>query len=269
MNKHKLATAVLAGIIGLSGCQQDSAATVEPSHSQTDYVYWQDLSVFKVNTEAPRATFVPYDSADKVSADKYENSPYYKLLNGDWKFHWSPNPSSVPADFFKPEYDVSNWDELPVPSNWQMHGYDYPIYTNIEYPFPKNPPFVPQDENATGAYRTTFTVPSDWDGQQVFIHFAGVNSGFYLYVNGQEVGYSEGSKTAAEFNITKYLIDGENVLAAKVIRHTDGSYLEDQDFWRVSGIERDVYLHTAPNTYVRDFLLRQRLQTTIQMAYLI
>lgn len=258
MKYNKLAVAVLTGLVALTGC----SSKTEPSNTNTAPeapVYWQDLSVFKVNREAPRATFLPYDSADKVAADDYSTSPYYKSLNGDWKFNWSKNPSLVPKDFFKPEFDVSKWDELPVPSNWQMHGYDYPIYTNIEYPFPKNPPFVPQDENATGAYRTTFTVPSDWDGQQVFIHFGGVNSGFYLYINGEEVGYSEGSKTAAEFNITEYLKAGENVLAAKVIRHTDGSYLEDQDFWRVAGIERDVYLHTAPNTHVRDFFAKTTL----------
>ncbi len=263
MNKNKLTIAILTGLLALSGCNtnQDS----EQNTAQTKNVikpadYWQDLSVFKVNTEEPRATFVPYDSADKLSADDYASSPHYKLLNGNWKFNWSANPSSVPTGFFKPEYDVSSWDELPVPANWQMHGYDYPIYTNIEYPFPKNPPFVPEDDNPTGAYRTNFTVPSNWDNQQVFLHFAGVNSGFYLYINGKEVGYSEGSKTAAEFNITQYLQTGDNVLAAKVIRHTDGSYLEDQDFWRVSGIERDVYLHTAPNTHVRDFFAKTSLE---------
>ncbi|WP_019028874.1 glycoside hydrolase family 2 TIM barrel-domain containing protein [Colwellia piezophila] len=265
MNKNKLTLAILTGLLTLSGCNsnQDSAKTTNTAQAKnvTEKAdYWQDLSIFKVNTEAPRATFVAYDSAEKLSADDYASSPFYKLLNGNWKFNWSANPSSVPIDFFKPEYDVSTWDELPVPANWQMHGYDYPIYTNITYPFPLNPPFMPEDDNPTGAYRTNFTIPSDWDGQQVFIHFGGVNSGFYLYINGEEVGYSEGSKTAAEFNITQYLKAGDNVLGAKVIRHTDGSYLEDQDFWRVSGIERDVYLHTAPNAHVRDFFAKTSLK---------
>ncbi|PKI16648.1 glycoside hydrolase family 2 TIM barrel-domain containing protein [Colwellia sp. 12G3] len=269
MNKNKLTLAVLTGLMALSGCNsnQDSAKaqnTADAKNVTEQADYWQDLSVFKVNTEEPRATFIAFDSADKVANEDYASSLNYKLLNGNWKFNWSENPSSVPADFFKPEFDVTSWDELPVPANWQMHGYDYPIYTNIEYPFPKNPPFVPEDDNPTGAYRTNFTVPTDWDGQQVFLHFAGVNSGFYLYINGQEVGYSEGSKTAAEFNITQYLTAGDNVLAAKVIRHTDGSYLEDQDFWRVSGIERDVYLHTAPNTHVRDFFAKTTLENNYQ-----
>jgi len=260
MNKKKLTVAVIAGLLTLTGCINNNEQVKAQSTSNDDPVYWQDLSVFKVNTEKPRSTFIPYDNASKVETDNYAISPYYKLLNGDWKFNWSANPSSVPEDFFDPNYDVSSWAELPVPSNWQMHGYDYPIYTNKTYPFPKKPPFVPQDDNPTGAYRTNFTVPEAWDGQQVFLHFGGVNSAFYLYVNGQEVGYSEGSKTPAEFNITKHLTAGENVLAAKVIRHSDGSYLEDQDFWRVSGIERDVYLHTSPNTHVRDFFAKTTLK---------
>ena len=269
MHKNKIAIAVLTGIFALSGCNGQSEANkttvnTEQKISAESPDYWQDLSVFKVNTEEPRATFVPYDKVNKVANDDYASSPYYKLLNGNWKFNWSANPSAVPKGFFNPEYDVSSWDELPVPSNWQMHGYDYPIYTNIPYPFPMNPPFVPEDDNPTGAYRTNFTVPSDWDGQQVFLHFGGVNSGFYLYINGQEVGYSEGSKTPTEFNITQYLTAGENVLAAKVIRFTDGSYLEDQDFWRVSGIERDVYLHTAPNAHIRDFFAKTSLKNNYQ-----
>jgi len=269
MNKNKVTIAILTGLLALSGCndnQDNTKAESKPADkaASEQAVYWQDLSVFKVNKEDPRATFIAYDDATKVNSDDYASSPYYKLLNGDWKFNWSPNPSSVPDDFFNPKFDVTKWDNLPVPSNWQMHGYDYPIYTNIPYPFPMNPPFVPQDDNPTGAYRTNFTVPADWDGQQVFLHFGGVNSGFYLWINGQEVGYSEGSKTAAEFNITQYLTPGDNVLAAKVIRHTDGSYLEDQDFWRVSGIERDVYLHTAPNAHVRDFFAKTTLENNYQ-----
>ena len=264
MNNNKIALAVLTGLFAISGCDSKESVKADTQVTDNAAVYWQDLSVFKVNTEEPRATFIAYDEQSKVAADDYTNSPYYKLLNGDWKFNWSANPSAVPEGFFKPEFDVSQWDDLAVPTNWQMHGYDYPIYTNQKYPFPLNPPFMPEDDNPTGAYRTNFTVPTDWDGQQVFLHFGGVNSGFYLWINGVEVGYSEGSKTAAEFNITKYLKAGDNVLAAKVIRHTDGAYLEDQDFWRVSGIERDVYLHTAPNTHVRDFFAKTTLENNYQ-----
>jgi len=259
MNNKIFITIALTGLMAITSCKNPNTAIAEQDTAIKTPVYWQDLSVYRVNTEQPRATFINYDNIDKVVVDDYSSSPYYKLLNGDWKFNWSANPSLVPEGFFKSEFDVTKWNSIPVPSNWQMHGYDYPIYTNIEYPFPKNPPFVPQDDNPTGAYRTSFTVPDGWDGQQVFIHFGSVNSGFYLWINGQEVGYSEGTKTPSEFNITPYLKPGDNILAAKVIRHTDGSYLEDQDFWRVSGIERDVYLHTAPNAHVRDFFAKTKL----------
>ncbi|MCP4044769.1 MAG: DUF4981 domain-containing protein, partial [Gammaproteobacteria bacterium] len=260
MQNYKLTLAILTGMLAITGCNNQVDTAEKQKVTTKDPVYWQDLSVYRVNAEAPRATFIAYDLAEKLATDDYASSPYYKLLSGDWKFNWSANPSVVPEGFFEPNFDVSKWDDIPVPGNWQMYGYDYPIYTNIEYPFPRNPPFVPQDDNPTGAYRTTFTVPADWDGQQVFLHFGGVNSGFYVWINGQEVGYSEGSKTAAEFNITDYLNAGDNVLAAKVIRFTDGSYLEDQDFWRVSGIERDVYLHTAPNAHVKDFFAKTTLK---------
>lgn len=262
MNNNKLSLVIIASILALPACNnanKNSITTKYKIDKNETAVYWQNLSVFKVNTEKPRATFISYDKADSIILDDYNKSPYYTLLNGNWKFNWSPNPSSVPNNFYELEFDVTKWDDLPVPSNWQMHGYDYPIYTNIKYPFPKNPPFVPEDDNPTGAYRTLFTIPSAWDDQQVFIHFGGVNSAFYLYINGKEVGYNEGSKTAAEFNITNFLQQGENVLAAKVIRHSDGSYLEDQDFWRVSGIERDVYLHSAPNAHIRDFFAKSTL----------
>ncbi|MCA0900805.1 glycoside hydrolase family 2 TIM barrel-domain containing protein [Microbulbifer agarilyticus] len=266
MKYKKLLVATLPGLIALSACTDEKNVGIAKAEAPAEY--WQDLSVYRVNTEKPHATFINYDSADKVAGDDYSSSPYYQLLNGDWEFLWSPNPAAVPAGFYKTDYDSSAWDRLPVPANWQMHGYDYPIYTNIEYPFPKNPPFVPQDDNPTGVYRNTFSIPEGWDEKQVFIHFGGVNSAFFLWINGQEVGYSEGSKTPAEFNITQYLTSGENVMAVKVIRHSDGSYLEDQDFWRVSGIERDVYLHATENTYVRDFFAKTRLSDDYQNGVL-
>lgn len=264
MNSNKVTLVFLIGLLVLWGCTNQGASRQDKTVVNDRPEYWQDLSVFKVNTEEPRATFIPYNNVAHLANDDYSSSPFYKLLNGDWQFNWSENPSSVPIDFYKPDFDVSEWNNIPVPGNWQMYGYDYPIYTNIEYPFPKNPPFVPEDDNPTGAYRTNFTIPTDWQGQQVFLHFGGVNSAFYLYINGKEVGYSEGSKTAAEFNITQYLNSGNNVLAMKVLRHTDGSYLEDQDFWRVSGIERDVYLYTAPNIHVRDFFAKTTLENNYQ-----
>ncbi len=259
MNKYKITLVILGSLLTITNCKTlDKVADTTPTSHQ-EVVYWQDLSIYRVNAEVPRATFIAYDSADKLLTDNYADSPYYKLLNGDWHFKWSANPAAVPAGFYNSDYNITGWDKIPVPANWQIHGYDYPIYTNIKYPFPINPPFVPQDDNPTGAYRTTFSVPADWEDQQVFLHFGSVNSGFYLWINGQEVGYSEGTKTPTEFNISKFIKPGDNLLAAKVIRHTDGSYLEDQDFWRVSGIERDVHLHTAPNIHIRDFFAKTTL----------
>ena len=250
-------------VIGISGCltqtKPNPISLVDNENMKKDMPEWQNLEVFEINRNAPRATFITYDDENKVIEDDYHASPYYKLLNGDWQFNWSKNPSTVPENFWLTDYDDSQWDTIPVPANWQMHGYDYPIYTNIRYPFEKNPPLVPMDDNPTGAYRTNFSIPESWDDKQIFLHFGAVNSAFYLWINGKKVGYSEGSKTPAEFNITAYVNKGKNTLAAQVIRFSDGSYLEDQDFWRVSGIERDVYLHAMPNTHIRDFFAKTSL----------
>jgi len=162
-------------------------------------------------------------------------------------------------DFYKTDYDISSWAELPVPGDWQMYGYDYPIYVNIDYPFPKTAPLPPKDFNPVGSYRYRFEIADSWNGKEIFIHFDGVNSAFYLWINGRKVGYHEDSKTAAEFNITKYLQKGANDLAVEVYRWCDGSYLEDQDFWRLSGIERDVYLLATPKVRIQDFFVKADL----------
>jgi len=225
---------------------------------------WENQHMIGQNKEPAHCTLLPYpDAASAVKATR-QASPFYQSLNGMWKFHWVKQPSERPIDFYKPDYDVSGWDEIPVPSNWQMHGYGVPIYTNARYPFVPNPPRILSDgvppeytqaklPNPVGSYRTTFAVPRDWKERQVFLHFDGVESAFYVWVNGRRVGYSQGSRTPAEFNITGYLKPGQNVLAAEVYRWSDGSYLEDQDFWRLSGIFRDVYLFSTPTVHIRDF----------------
>lgn len=220
---------------------------------------WDDLNVLQLNTEQPHASMMPFPEAETALEGDNSKSPWFKSLNGDWKFHWSKNPASRPSDFFKVGFEDSAWKTIPVPSNWQVHGYGTPIYTNIKYPHPKNPPKAPREYNPVGSYRTAFTVPDDWKGRKVLIHFAGVDSAFYLWINGQKVGYSQGSRTPAEFDITKYLKDGENLLAAEVYRWCEGSYLEDQDFWRLAGIFRDVYLWSRGGTYIRDFHVRTDL----------
>ena len=220
---------------------------------------WENAKIFAINKEPAHASFMGYDSENLAKADEYSKSPWYQSLNGMWKFNWVAQPEKRPIDFYKENYDVSSWKEIPVPSDWQMHGYDYAIYTNVKYPFPMNQPYISHDYNPVGSYKRTFTVPSGWKGMEVFIHFGGVNSAMYLWINGEKIGYSEDSKTPAEFSITKYLREGENSLAVEVYRWCDGSYLEDQDFFRLSGIERDVYLYAAPKICIADFFAKTGL----------
>lgn len=246
------------------------AAFAMPSN---DIQEWNDNpGIFQVNREPAHATFIPFADVETALMRDRDNSPYFKLLNGQWKFFWSENPASRPVDFYKEDFDVSQWDEIPVPSCWQLQGYDYPIYTNVTYPWtgyenPK-PPKAPTVYNPVGSYRHTFTIPEDWDGREVFISFQGVESAFYLWVNGQEVGYSEDSFTPAEFNITEYLEQGENTIAVEVYRWSDGSWLEDQDFIRLSGIFRDVYLYSVPKVHIRDFKVETDLDDQYKDATL-
>ncbi len=230
---------------------------------------WENPQMVGRNKEPAHATLLPYQDMQTALADDRSASCYFKLLNGDWKFKWSPNPASAPEDFYAETYDTSSWDHIAVPSNWQMQGYGTPMYTNVQYPFsPDYMPEVPKDNNPIGCYRTTFTRPDDWDGRQTFLVFDGVDSAFYLWVNGQEVGYSQGSRLPAEFNITDYLRPGENTLAVRVYRWCDGSYLEDQDFWRLSGIYRDVYLFATPPVHIRDFWAQPELDADYRDATL-
>jgi beta-galactosidase len=220
---------------------------------------WENPAVNQINTEPPHAYFISCESEEIAEKDIPENSKYFRLLNGNWKFHWSKNPSERPMNFFQTGFDVSSWVEIPVPGDWQMYGFDYPIYVNIGYPFQPDQPKTPADFNPVGSYVRTFEIPGNWTSRETFIRFDGVNSAFYLWINGQMVGYHEDTKTAAEFNISKYIKPGENKLAAEVYRWCDGSYLEDQDFWRLSGIERDVYIFSTPRVNILDFFAHPSL----------
>ncbi len=221
----------------------------------------ENPAVLGINRELPRATFTPFP--DRVSALEGSrlDSPFIVSLNGTWRFRWTRAPADRPTDFHRKDFDDSSWDRIPVPSNWELHGYGVPIYTNIPYPFPPDPPHVPRDWNPVGSYRRTFDVPEDWDGMQVYLHFGSVKSAMYVWVNGQMVGFSKGSKTPAEFNVTPYLTGGRNVLAVEVYRFSDGAYLEGQDYWKISGIERDVFLTASPGVHVRDLELRPELDS--------
>ncbi len=230
---------------------------------------WENPGIFSKGKERARCTAIPFPDKESARIGTNEASPFHLSLNGRWKFHWVRRPAERPIDFHDVHFDDSAWGEIAVPSNWQMHGYGIPIYTNVTYPFPRNPPRIPHDYNPVGSYRRTFRLPSDWQhGREVFIHFAGVQSAFYLWINGKKVGYSQGSMTPAEFRITPFLNEGENVVAAEVYRWCDGSYLEDQDFWRLSGIYRDVFLFSTPKVHVRDFFVRSDLDETCADALL-
>jgi beta-galactosidase len=250
---------------------------VSTAPSQTRPEDWENPRLLAAGTEAARATFVPFPDAASALRSGPKESPRYFSLNGLWKFRWSPRPADRPLDFWKTEADIRDWKETPVPSNWMFQGYDIPIYVNTTYEFARNPkpPFVPHDQNPVGSYRRTFAVPADWAGMDVFLHFGAVKSFFYVWVNGEKAGLSKDSKTPAEWNITRFLKPGENVLAAEVYRWSDGSYLECQDFWRLAGIERDVYLYAAPKVRIRDYEVRAgldgsyrngRLEVTVEIG---
>lgn len=232
---------------------------------------WENQKVLSKNKEAAHATYTPFlDTQQAMTAEK-EESPLYRSLNGEWAFHWAKCPEERAIGFYDPEKNVDDWDRIEVPSNWQIKGYGIPIYTNWIYPFAPVPPKVmspvlssyskKEYPNPVGSYRREYVIPQEWDDKQVFIHFAGVQSAFYLWVNGEEVGYSQGSMLPAEFNITSFIKPGQtNIIAAEVYQWSDGSYLEDQDFWRLSGIYRDVSLVALPDLHIRDFFTKPSLQ---------
>ncbi|WP_207531912.1 glycoside hydrolase family 2 TIM barrel-domain containing protein [Desertivirga arenae] len=219
---------------------------------------WENPQFYEQNKEKPHATFMLFNSAKEVAADDYSKSSYHQSLNGKWKFVYTDKYANRVKDFYRQDLDDKNWAEIPVPSNWERKGFGTAIYTNIVYPFPKNPPFIGEN-NPVGTYRKAFSVPSDWDGRQTFIHFGSITGYAVVYVNGQRVGMTKVSKSPAEFNITPYLKKGENLLAVQVFRWHDGSYLEDQDFFRISGIERDVFLYSLPKLSIWDFFLKPDL----------
>lgn len=269
---------LLSSSVGLSPRGQDGQPSIPD---------WENPRVFSINKEPAHATFVPYpdELSARLSALAFapgvaliKGSPFVRSLNGMWKFHWVKEPSARAVDFYKPEYDISTWKEIKVPSNWEFQGYGTPIFLNIIYPFKRDAPRVteepPKDwttyeeRNPVGSYRRTFTVPASWSKRETFLVLRGVNSACYVWVNGHKVGYSEDSRLPAEFNVTKYVRPGENILAVEVYRFSDGSYLEDQDFWRLSGIFRDVELVSRASVHVRDFYARTELDSEYHDARL-
>ncbi len=224
---------------------------------------WENPAINQLNRETMHAHFVPY-SSEKAALNKDISGKRTHSLNGTWKFHFSQNPAARPESFYKSEYNISGWADITVPGSWELQGFDAPIYTDTRYPFPANPPYVPHDYNPVGSYKTTFTVPENFNGHDIILHFGGVESAFYCWINGELVGYSEDSRLPAEFLISKYLKSGENQLAVEVYRYCDGSYLEAQDYWRYSGIERDVMLIARPKVRIKDFEIKADLVNDYQ-----
>lgn len=220
---------------------------------------WENPEVTGINKEAPRATFLPYQSEALALMDDYNQSAYYRSLNGVWKFNWVKKPADKPEGFYADGFDVSRWDDIKVPGNWEIQGYGIPIYTNVAYPFPKNPPFIDHSDNPVGSYKRSFQLPDSWSGRRVFLHFESGVAAMYVWVNGQKVGYSQDTKNAAEFDITPYVRKGSNTIAIEAYRWSDGSYLEDQDFWRLSGFDRGIYLYSTGQVRIRDFFVKAGL----------
>jgi beta-galactosidase len=237
---------------------EDPALPVQPQVSP-DRPDWENPAVFAIGKEPARATAFPFESRAKAIAGHRTQSSRFLLLNGPWRFAFSPNADKLPNGFEQPGYDVSKWAQIKVPADWQAEGYDQPRYNNITYPFPTNRPFIPHASNPVGSYRRDVDIPAQWTGSDIILHIGAAGSAYYVWVNGQKVGYSEDSKLPSEFNVSRFVHPGRNVIAIQVYRWSDGSYLEDQDFWRVSGIEREVFLMSAPKTRVRDFFVHAGL----------
>ncbi|WP_201755278.1 glycoside hydrolase family 2 TIM barrel-domain containing protein [Paenibacillus glycinis] len=237
------------------------------------YPEWNNNpEIFELNRMKAHATLMPFDSVEEALQGDRAASRSYSSLNGMWKFAFAENPSQRIVNFYEDGFDHAGWDEIKVPAHWQLQGYDYPQYTNIRYPWEASEelvqPFAPTKYNPVGSYVRSFAVPDGWEGQPVFISFQGVESAFYVWVNGELVGYSEDTFTPAEFDLTPYLRAGDNKLAVEVYRWCDASWLEDQDFWRMSGIFRDVYLYTAPKAHVYDFFAVTELDEAYRDAEL-
>ena len=231
---------------------------------------WENATIVGKNKEPAHNTLIPFNDLNSA-LKSHEDSKNYQSLNGNWKFNWVNKPADRPINFFKVDFNDGNWDNIDVPSNWQMRGYGIPIYTNVKYPYSinlKDIPSIDHEYNPVGSYRMSFNIPNSWQNREIFIHFGGVKSAFYIWLNGEKVGYSQGSMTPAEFNLTKYVKKENNILAVEVYRWSDGSYLEDQDMWRFSGIFRSVYLYSTPKVHLRDFFVSCELDDDYKDAEL-
>lgn len=227
---------------------------------QKDY-----MKLLPEGAEKPSSALIPFPDVQSALVGERGSSPYFSLLNGRWSFKYVEHPAYIPEDFYREDFEENSWDTIPVPSNWQMHGYDSHNYTNIEYPYPLDPPFVP-DKNPAGLYRHWFDIPDAWNGRRVIISFGGVNSSFTLWINGKRIGYGQCSHMPFEFDITDFVNLGANLLAVRVNKWSATSYLEDQDFWRLSGIFREVYVYSIPQIHISDAFVKTKLDESYNDA---
>jgi beta-galactosidase len=234
-------------------------ALLSPVIAQQSPYDWENPGVFEINREPARADFIPYADIDGAIADEYHRSPWHLPLSGTWKFFWSPTPAQRPVNFYQNGFDLSAWNDIQVPSNWELKGFGTPIYTNVQYPFPARPPHIPHYDNPVGSYKRSFKLPETWTDRRVYLHFEAGTAAMYVWVNGEKVGYTQNNKSQAEFDITPFVKRGNNDLAIEVYRWSDGSYLESQDYWRLSGIARDVYLYSTEQVRIADFFVKPDL----------
>jgi len=265
--RRLLACAVLTALAALASTVPANAAGQEagpePAGQAATWraapVEWEQPEVTQINREPMKATFFNFESTELALAGDRTASTHYLPLDGTWQFAYSKDPESRPLDFYRPGYDTSGWKTIQVPGMMQAQGYGKPYFNNIDYPFPRNQPFIKHDMNEVGSYRRDFTLPANWNGQEVYLHIGAAGAAYYIWVNGERVGYSEDSKLPSEFRLTRFLKPGRNLIAIEVYRFADGSYLEDQDFWRVSGIERSVYLYAEPLAHLKDYTVTASL----------
>ena len=229
---------------------------------------WEDPTIFKQGQVKPHTPIVPFNDEKEARNSKKDQSQLFKSLNGDWYFKWSENLQEAPDEFYNSEYDVGGWDKISVPSCWQMEGYGYPMFRNVAHTFISDPPRVPHDFNPVGSYVRKFQIPENWLQKKILLRFEGVKSASFVYLNGQKVGYNQGGMEPAEYDITDYLQTGENKLAVKVLRYSDGTYMECQDMWRLAGIYRDVYLTAVPRIHIRDYFVQTKLDDNYEDANL-
>ncbi|MET0365871.1 MAG: glycoside hydrolase family 2 TIM barrel-domain containing protein [Sphingobium sp.] len=257
--RSRLICGVAALAFNTTASAQGQAPQVQPVQVDPSRRDWENPAANAIGKLPARSTGFPFENRMAALAGDLAASSRFLSLNGEWKFALSPNADDLPEGFENPDFDVSNWKTIKVPADWQAEGFDQARYNNITYPFPANRPLIPHATNPVGSYRRDIDLPAGWGGQDVILHIGAAGSAYYVWVNGQKVGYSEDSKLPSEFDVTPHLRAGRNSIAIQIFRWSDGSYLEDQDFWRVSGIERDVFLMAAPRTRIRDVFVHAGL----------